>query len=230
MRPVKGYLTNISLLALVAANAVPLVGVLFLQWDAFAIVALYWAENVAVGFYNVLRIAFAKVQHPIEHLPKLFMIPFFIIHYGAFTAVHGFFILAIFKNTDGAPSAGRSWPCFLVFVQMFLNVIRSILLSIPPAVRLAVLSLFISHGVSFVYNYLIRGEYAYAKPGNLMGQPYSRVVVMHISILAGAFLLMMFGSPIGLLVVLIVAKTILDVKLHLREHRKMYGRISTLSN
>jgi hypothetical protein len=215
-------LTNIPLLALLSANAIPLIGVLFFKWDVFIIVLFYWAENLAVGFYNVLKIVFAKVAHPIEHLAKLFMIPFFIVHYGGFTAVHGFFVLAIFsKDEQGPPMiSGEQWPCVFVFVQMLFGIVRHILLTIPPAVRLAVLLLFISHGISFVYNYLIKGEYAHAKVKKLMGQPYSRIFVMHITIIVGGFGLMVLGSPVALLLVLVILKTVIDVKLHLREHKK----------
>jgi hypothetical protein len=83
-------------------------------------------------------------------------------------------------------------------------------------------SLFLSHGVSFARNYLIAGEYKTSKPKDLMGRPYSRVVVMHIAILAGGFLSFSIGSPAGVLIVLIALKTIIDIKLHLRQHRTPY--------
>ena len=104
---------NLPILALLIANAIPLLGVLFLGWDAFAIVLLYWAENLVIGFYNVLKIAFARVERPSQHLGKFFFIPFFILHFGGFTAVHGFFILAIFKKEGGEVMEGISWPGFL---------------------------------------------------------------------------------------------------------------------
>ena len=221
--PAKGteVFTNIPVLALLAANVIPLVGVLFLNWSALYIVLLYWAENLAVGFYNVLKMAFAKVRHPIEHLGKLFLIPFFIVHYGGFTGVHGFFVLAMFsKGEQGPPMGGETWPCFLVFVQMLYNVVRHIMLTIPPMVRLGVLSLFASHGISFVYNYFLKGEYARTNPRDLMGQPYVRVFVMHITIIGGGFLSMALGSPAALLLVLVILKTAIDIKFHLLEHKK----------
>jgi purine-cytosine permease-like protein len=103
---------------------------------------------------------------------------------------------------------------------MLFNIIRYMYSVIPPQVRLAVLALFVSHGVSFVHNYLLKGEYTSAKLNKLMGGPYGRVVVMHIAILVGGFLTMVAGSPTPLLVVLIGLKTILDVNLHNREHKK----------
>ena len=225
----KRYFSNISIVALVAANAVPVVGVLFFGWDAFYLVLLYWSENVVIGFYNVLKIACAKVAHPVEHLGKLFVIPFFMVHYGGFCAVHGFFVLAMFKKEDAGVMQAADWPCFFVFVQMLLGVILHAWSVIPPNMRYAILALFISHGISFIGNYLIKGEYLTAKVKNQMGDPYARVIVMHIAILGGGFLTMAIGSPVILLLVLIVLKTILDVKLHQREHRKKQKSTSTLA-
>jgi len=208
------------LISLLAANALPLFGVLFLRWDAFGIVLLYWAENLAVGFYNVLKMALVKVKEPKEHLGKLFLIPFFMVHFGGFTGIHGVFILTMFGKSDGGFMDRTSWPCFLAFVQILLNVAREALSIMTPEMRLAVFALFASHGISFVYNYLIKGEYARTDPGKLMAAPYGRVVVMHIAIIAGGFLLVALKSPIALLLVLVVLKTFLDVKLHLYEHSK----------
>jgi hypothetical protein len=55
-----------------------------------------------------------------------------------------------------------------------------------------------------------------------MGQPYGRVVVLHVTIIAGGFLIGSFGSPIFALIMLLVLKTVIDIQAHLREHKK-YG-------
>jgi len=225
MKLSKKDLTNIPVIVLVAANVLPLYGVCFLGWNAFHIILLYWSENLAIGFYNILKIAAAKVEHPVMHLGKLFLIPFFTVHYGGFMAVHGFFVLTFSKMAEGpnvevASIGGKAWPCFFVFLQMLINVIRHMYSIIPPQMKVAILALFISHGVSFVYNYLLKGECATAKPKELMGKPYARVFVMHIAIIAGGFLTMILGSPVGMLIVLVIGKILLDIKLHLREHKK----------
>ncbi len=90
MKLLKKDSLDVPIVALLAANTIPLFGVLFLGWDAFYIVLLYWTENLVIGFYNVLKMVFAAVPHPVAHMGKLFIIPFFIVHYGGFTAVHGF--------------------------------------------------------------------------------------------------------------------------------------------
>jgi hypothetical protein len=218
----KNNLSNLSLVSLLAANTLPIFGVLFLDWDAFAIVLLYWAENIVVGFYNVLKMAFAKAGPSGGHLGKLFMIPFFTVHYGGFTAVHGMFVLVLFKQDGGDftpfPS-GDTWPCFLVFVQLLFNVIYQAMMIIPSNMLYAIAGLFVSHGISFGYNFFYKGERQRTTLQKLMHQPYGRIVVMHVAIVFGAFLTVALGSPVGVLLILILLKTVIDVKLHLREHR-----------
>ena len=221
------YLTNIPLVALVAANLIPLWGVVFWGWDAFNIVLLYWSENIVVGFYNILKMVFAKVSHPAEHLGKLFMIPFFTVHYGGFCAGHGLFVLMLFEKGDSSFMNNTTWPCFFVFLQMLLNVIKHAYSIMSLEMRYAMAALILSHGVSFVYNYLIKGEYAKVELNKLMGSPYARIVVMHIAVLFGAFLTMALGSPVGILIVLVGLKTSLDVIFHMRQHKKHQAKTAS---
>jgi len=44
--------------------------------------------------------------------------------------------------------------------------------------------------------------------------------VLHIAIIAGGFFVMALGSPVPLLIVIVIGKIMLDIKMHLREHRK----------
>ena len=217
---------DISVISLLTANAIPLFGVLFLEWDAFFIVLLYWSENLVIGFYTILKIVFSEVSHPAIHLGKIFLIPFFIIHYGGFTAGHGLFLLAIFKE-DIAKRVleGFTWPFVLIFVELLFNVVKQMYLIIPSQMKIAILSLFISHGVSFVYNYLLKGEYASDKSPNLMASPYKRVIIMQFTILGGAYWAMTIGSPAALLFTLVLLKTLFDVILHLRSHKKAQFKI-----
>ena len=52
-----------------------------------------------------------------------------------------------------------------------------------------------------------------------MTQPYGRLVIMHLTILLGAFVSIFLGTPLGSLLVLVVLKTALDLAFHLRQHR-----------
>ena len=52
-----------------------------------------------------------------------------------------------------------------------------------------------------------------------MQQPYKRIVLMHLVIIAGGFAVLALGSPLPMLVLMIIGKIALDIHLHRREHR-----------
>jgi uncharacterized protein DUF6498 len=188
---------------LVAANLVPLAGVLFFGWTVFATLLLFWAENVIVGVFNVLRMLTATPQSAAMWAVKLFMIPFFTFHYGMFVFVHGVFVLQLFGGVHvrGFPTAA-----------MFYQAIQAA--GIAPAAW----GLALSHGVSFAFNYIGAGQYRTVLVPQLMVRPYGRVMVMHVVILVGGFLVQLLGSPVIALALLVVLKTALDLRAHLREH------------
>ncbi len=210
-----------SILALITANLAPLFGVLFLSWDAASIVLLYWVENLIVGGYNILMMILVKVESPSAQFKKLFLIPFFTIHYGGFCAAHGFFLLAFFKigGDMDALSLQDPWPGPLVFVQLLVSVITRLWESRPPGFEWPAIGLVVSHGISFIRNYLIGGEYLARPIGKLMSRPYKRIVLMHVAIIAGGVPIMMLGSPVPLLCILVILKIVMDIWLHTRSHK-----------
>ncbi len=186
--------------ALVVANVVPLVGVILFGWSAGEIVFLYWAENVIVGFWNLMRMLTARDNDSVGCGGRAFIAIFFCVHFGGFCAGHGFFVWMIIGMTGGdALVSGWQW------------------LLIPLT------GLFVSHGISFVRNFIIGGERLRVKIGQLMIRPYSRIVMLHVGIIAGAMPVMLLGSPLPLLVLLIAFKIGFDIKLHVKSHAKDAG-------
>ena len=78
----------------------------------------------------------------------------------------------------------------------------------------------VSHGLSFYWNYLKNDEYQRASLNALMGQPYGRVIVLHLTVLFGGWVVMLLGSPLFALVLLVVLKTAADWRAHQAERRK----------
>ncbi|HEY6059828.1 MAG TPA: DUF6498-containing protein [Gemmatimonadales bacterium] len=198
----------ISSAVLIVANVVPLLGVLTHHWTVFAVVLLYWCENVVVGVFNVLRMLFAQPQNALVQAGKAFLIPFFCVHYGMFTFVHGVFVFGLFGG--GFKQGGFAGPG----PHAVLEAVRQ------AGVGWGVAALIASHGFSFFHNYLAGGEYRLVGLPQLMMQPYARVVVLHLAIIGGGFFVMALGSPVLALALLIVLKTAIDLGAHLAERRK----------
>lgn len=229
-----------SVLTLIAANLIPLFGVLFLGWSTFAIVVIYWAENVIIGAINVLKMIVCsptiealqlantsaknlkgnskQVRDLLEkgskgltvahHGSKLFCIPFFIFHYGLFCFVHGVFIFELLGG-GGAMFGGLTESGWYFYERLR-----------DENLLWAVAALAASHLFSFFANFIYLGEYTRITVLQLMFQPYARIVLLHVAILFGAFLIQLLGSPIWMLVILIAGKTLMDIGLHLAERGK----------
>ncbi len=211
-----GSRRHLSLVLLVVVNLLPLAGVLFYDWDIAALVVLYWSENLVLGFYTLARMLV------VSPLGGLFSGLFFLIHYGGFCAVHGLFIMVLLVDPEADIfSGGNTWPFFFVFIELLIEVIRQVLAYAPPEWLWAFSALFLSHGVSFLVNFLLGGERDRLTVKQLMAAPYGRIVILHITIIAGAFATMALGQPIFLLVILIALKIGVDVTMHLREHGKI---------
>jgi len=122
------------------------------------------------------------------------------MHYGIFWVVHGIFVLTLPQfEAFGGESAG----------------IRSD----PFAVLLVLIGLGVSHGVSYRYNYIGRGEYLRTSVSGQMAAPYGRLVVLHLTIIVGGLAIAMTGAPSAAVLILVLLKTGLDLGLHLAEHR-----------
>jgi hypothetical protein len=190
---------------LVAANLVPVAGVLLWNWNVFALIALFWMENVIIGASFVLRMLCADPRDPGTWLLKLFLVPFFCLHYGMFTAMHGMFVFNVF--------GGRTYDVRGIHVvEPALRAAADLGLWLPLAVLVG------SHGFSFLWNYLWQGEYRRASPVVMMLKPYRRIFLLHFGIILGAIAVAALGSPVWALLALLAMKIGLDWKAHVKEH------------
>lgn len=197
----------ISLSALIAVNLIPLAGALFLGWKVQDILLLFWAENVIIGLFNVARMGVRLLRGDLE---ALFLIPFFIVHYGLFCAAHGFFLLMMFGAPGEMPPDGPAAMIARIMAGMLEQ----------PGLFWALAGVVISHGVSFLGNFLLAGEFRRTTTKDLMGAPYSRIMILHVTILGGAFVVAGLGQPVYALALLVLIKIAVDVTAHLRERGK----------
>jgi hypothetical protein len=196
-------LNSLSSLTLIAANLLPLAGVLLFGWKLGDLMVLYWAESAVIGFWNSVKLAV------VGKWAAFFVVPFFVGHFGGFMAGHFMFIYYLFVRDPGA--AGPEPGVWQALIDLFTPLQSSIF------------SLFISHGVSFFTNFIGRSEYLGTKVKQQMTEPYKRIVVMHVTVIAGGFLTLVLRTPEAALLLLIVLKTGADLHAHLREHGSKGG-------
>ncbi len=189
--------TSLSSMALIAANLIPVAGVLFMDWQIMQVMLLFWAESAVIGLYNV-----AKMLR-IAGLMAIFMGLFFIGHYGGFMAGHLLFIYTLFGDEAARNEniqMAQVWADFRFLAPALLGYV-------------------ISHGVSYFTNFLGRQEYRHTDVNKQMAEPYKRIIVMHVTIILGGFLVTALDSPLPALLLLVALKAGVDLHSHLREHR-----------
>lgn len=194
---------------LIFVNLIPIFGVLFWDWSLFNIMVLFWSENIVIGFFNIFKIILAKgqyknfkfsssaikrqdFQNKISDLGAFSMVIFFLFHYGMFTLGHGVFVFAMFGQGQ----------------------------ALRPNLIVGFIALFISHGFSFLKNFIGAGEYKKLSKADVFSAPYKRVIILHVTIIFGGFAAMMLGSPVYALLFLVVLKISIDLIAHKKEHSK----------
>lgn len=150
-----------------------------------------------------------------NHGSKLFFIPFFTFHYGLFCAVHGVFVLVLLGGDKPLSAGGGMSGGPIEGARTLVDQV------LGGGGFWFVLVLLGSHLFSFFVNYIGKGEYKKTVVPQLMGAPYPRIVVLHIAILFGAFLIMALGSSLFLVILLVVGKILIDLGLHIRSHKKV---------
>jgi len=196
----------IQIMLAVAGAAVPLIGVLSGSWSLREVVVLYWAENLVIGVRQVVKMVAVDPTgaEPAAQVGKLFIVPFFIVHYGIFCLVHGVFVFAI---TGGVFTRGGGPEDFTP------GEIPRLVLEFPAGFWLALGLIAAARAHELITGFFLNGRWKSGLPvQTLMGEPYKHIVVVHIGILGGAFLSVALGNPIGVLMIIVIGKLLIDLR------------------
>ena len=197
-----------SLILLIAANLLPLAGVFLWGWDVFLLLLLFWCENVIIGLFGIARLVVAASNDTLRE--GLFLPLFFLVHYGGFMFGHFMVLFGMYSsNVEGLANHVQPED----YYRLVLDKLS----------WMAIAGLFISHGWSFIENFMGRNEYERLAPMQAMGLPYKRMVITHVALILGGFFLIKSGQPLAGLIILVLMKIGLDIRFHQKEHRTLGG-------
>lgn len=187
--------------ALAAAlfNLVPIVGVMFLGWSAFALIFLYWLENLLIGARTVAAMLSTAVFGATRAAGALAFAAFFTLHYGLFCFVHGMFVVAMFGGSAYADDSLFDLPAT-----------AQALFAREPGLVAGLITIALWQAVLLVL-FIARGEARQANPLSLMAQPYPRLIILHVTIIFGGFIVMLLNQPLWGLVLLALIKAGFDI-------------------
>jgi len=200
-------LMRLSALGVVAVNLLPVAGVLMLGWPAGVLLMLYWCENVVIGVINILKMAISGAASGLAGIATcLFIIPFFIVHYGLFCYGHGTFVVMIgHVGQPGPEPRANGIPDLVAIVETLVRNEPGFAWSLAAIVAWRLWGL--------VADWLLKGGARETNPMAQMFEPYGRIVILHVTLIAGMGLVMALGQPVWALLVLAIIKTLFDLGL-----------------
>ena len=192
-------------LALALATAAVIAwGVLALDWSPFVVMLLFWFENVVIGGFNVAKMLATGLRLGAAGLAgAIALSAFFTVHYGLFTAVHGLFVVVLFGGAEvgrGAMDGGLAGPLAAMVDSLFAG----------RDGWLAVLAIVLVHLSGFV-QWLARTREAPPPLKDLMGAPYGRIVILHVTLIASGFLVQALQAPVAGALLLVGLKLAYDL-------------------
>jgi hypothetical protein len=196
MRMLKRKLSPVDYL-LIIVNLIPVYGVWFEGWDAAKVFLVYCMETVIAGLFTVIKLAcvtlFVKPRDewqagkPAVMASGLFFIAFFIVHYGIFVFVQ----TQIFFGVSGLVKDGS-----------VLGVYRQIPDALGHEGLLLLLIFIVYYTLQNLFDFFLSGEYKTISMLKLMFQPYSRIFVQQVVVIAGS---MFLGFGVNQVFILILA-------------------------
>lgn len=210
-----------STLLILAANLLPLLGVVYWGWDTFLVVMLFWMETVIFAFWAMVSILLG-VPATEKETPSLggrvALVIFFTLHSGLFMLVHFLFLWAMFSGDWRSEIRGAEdfYSKIVVAAGLWLPLMvsfigRGVATLADRAPELSALS-------APIVKQKTSAEDEEESNG-AVGPLYVRIVILHLVIIAGAWLAQTFGS-VAPFILLILFKTAVDLSFHLAAEAK----------
>jgi hypothetical protein len=203
------------LFLLIVANAITILLAMGEGWNLIEVLLVYWFQSVTIGFFAVLQMLLYRgpgidanvpggLSPGLAWLRKVGMAAFFCVHYGFFHLIYLGFILAF------------SWIFGLGFQDVS---------GLLPACAFFL----VTHLYSFLF-YRKREEVEGLTLSEVFSRPYTRILPMHLTIMA-AFFIGFPAASLGMdvnriiLLIFLVLKTLADLWGHVRKHRHTFVQV-----
>jgi hypothetical protein len=191
----KSNIAQKKLITLAVANALPLLGVLFLQWDVETIFLIYWVELVVLSIFDLIKIKMAHKTFGNQYrglAMKSFGMHIFSIMHLFYIFAFGFLLLYALQLEGKTPTA-----------EQIISLLPRTILPIGAFVINSLMDL-----INFREKYLVKQTLNVL---DVIGHPSVKAFVNMFGIMALLFLSLIFNNSIFALLGIILANFIVDL-------------------
>jgi hypothetical protein len=210
--------------------------VIFLKPNRYIVIAAYFFETFVIGVFNVIKMIIISLfnpsarEKPVDVQDKslmkgfkspvqmnLFLIVFFILHFGVFYFVQLGLMTGVASDMDhDFPGRDSFLPSPLAFfTASFAGN------GIYTMYAIILMQLF-----SLVYSFLIKGEYRTTNCMVQAIQPYGRILLQQVVVLIGGFIIILVHNAAVFSCILIIIKTFVDIYSQRRHETNVLKRLA----
>ena len=210
---------------LIIVNLIPIYGVWFEGWDPKQMFLVYCLESIILGCFNVIKMAivtFVKKKEnwetgdkPIAKVNGIFFILFFMVHYGMFVFIQ----TSIFAGVSGLDQTTHGPFSFFIHIPYLLS----------PEAQLMLLIFIGAYGLRMMMDFILSGTYKTISLGELMFQPYGRILIQQVVVIFGSMFLA-FGAAKVFMLIFIAVKLFFDLFIHLEKYTAKATALIPLKN
>lgn len=191
---------------ILAANLLPIVGVLAWDWSPIEVFIVYCLETIIIGLLTLVKMAIvtAVKKNDVWYTnggksiqPGFVFMLFFLVHYGMFVAIQ----MGLFFSVSGI--AGKAGIGFFNFFYKWPS-----LLSNGSLIMLA--TFFFCYGLKMIFDFIITQQYKTASLIGLMFEPYGRIFVQQLTVILGSTFLS-FGAGKIFIVIFALIKIFFEI-------------------
>ena len=191
---------------LIAANLLPVAGVLAWGWSPREVFLVYCLETIIIGIFTLVKMGIVTIVRKTDtwynqgsktQQHGLFFMLFFLAHYGIFTGVQ----MGIFFGVSGIGN-GTGINAFNFFYKW------PALLSNDTMILLG--AFVFCYGFKMLFDFVFTGEYRTISLAKLMFQPYGRIIIQQITVIIGSMFLL-FGAGKIFIIIFALVKIFFEV-------------------
>lgn len=189
---------------LLILNLIPAVLAIAFGWSAGLILLIFWAENIVIGGINALKMLISGIaMGTFGAVVAVIATAFFVVHYGFFCLCHGFFVMFFISlengGIDNIPDPGAA-PGTLAAYAFGVEGFKWNLIAIITV-----------QAVLFVTDWLLKRKWRETNPMTQMFEPYPRMAVLHITLIAAGFAFVLLHLSAAGAVLLAIGKTMFEL-------------------
>lgn len=234
-------------LSTVLVNVVPIIGIIFFNWSAFLILFTYWCETGVIVFWNIFKIWKTKISEENKNIftrtgsnnttiffpewgTRLVYVLLSVLLYSVFMTVHLLFLFFLggivtalkdlfTANSIGLANLSNSHENFISWLFIGNGITYS-------SVGIMIIGFFITHGFSYVENFLDKKQYLEGDLVTQMIVPFKRIAVLQFTIIISSFLFLFIPYVGGVFLVLL--KLFFERKIFLKENPQNIVEVNKL--